>query len=323
MPDVNFPPDVSVAPREPSPNPPSWKRFASDEDTSRRAPETTAAAYAVLAANFRQETQNGIDIKIILRYSMRMNPRPQNVSRASFPNQTTPVPLMKILLSSLFILAAALLPASGQTVILNDSNAEDSFVDSRFPTTNYGTAVYLGLGHADGNLSVNKYIYFQFDMTGLPLEASSVTLNLYRAGGDGTAGSSVSAYVVTSPWTEGNGGNDGNTVPPATGIYYNGQPTAQGIPITSTVVNGTGAYYSFDITGVYNQWAAGDLDNYGLVFMTNGAANGEGYDFRSTEFNNDAQRPYLQITAVPEPATGAMLALGTGFVLMARRKRVA
>lgn len=178
----------------------------------------------------------------------------------------------------LISIASSTLSALAETVMLTSTNSVDAYVDSRLPDQNFGGSKSLNVGHADGSPACNFYSYLQFDLTGLPSEVSSAMLNLNRSGGAATLGTDVEVFVVTSSWSEG-------------GITYNTKPVNEVSPCAATSIGANGAYYSFDITEVYNEWVAGTLSNFGLVFKSN-PANGECFTFKSSE-NGATIQPYL------------------------------
>ena len=219
----------------------------------------------------------------------------------------------KLLFSALAAFALAGLPIHADTetdIILDGTNTIDARVDSRGANASMSIVdAFLTVGHADNSQNNITNSYLEINLAGLPTNVTSATLELWRVGGDALAGDApVNVTAVTSAWTE------------STLTYLN-QPTNAGTPLTSSEIGAKGAYYSFDITSIYNQWAAGTLANDGLLFTSNPLTVKESYDFYSTR---GADAPILVLTtaAVPEPSVGMLLGAGLmGLLVLMRRKQ--
>jgi hypothetical protein len=122
------------------------------------------------------------------------------------------------------------------------------------------------------------------------------------------------------------------------GPYTNAEPTHgnRGVSVAGTDFDATALAienYSQDTTGVsnghefsinipvstINHWISGP--NAGMMIMADVAQAGSGYaSFFSSDEATIALRPALDITFVPEPATGAMLLIGSGLLAFSRRR---
>ncbi|MEA3432572.1 MAG: peptidoglycan DD-metalloendopeptidase family protein, partial [candidate division WOR-3 bacterium] len=123
----------------------------------------------------------------------------------------------------------------------------------------------------------------EFDLTGLPQHATSAVLELYNH--DGT---SVPMYLdrITESWDW-----DRNDR-----LWWANRPsTAQWLP-SSLPAPAVNAWYSIDITELYNAWQDGTYANYGLQLRPT-AVNNQWNVFYSSDYVDDpALRPKLIVT---------------------------
>ena len=159
-----------------------------------------------------------------------------------------------------------------------EASSKDTYVDSSFPTTNYGTSSLLKV--AAGGSSTRQTIIQFDDVGGLPQDSivSSATMGLYRV--DNLNSSTMESYAITSAWNE------------AT-VTWNSRPPIEASPETS-FTPGAG-WVQFDLTKRVRKWVQGEATNYGILvkFVANG-----NLSFKSSNDGVASQRPYLDITYV-------------------------
>lgn len=189
----------------------------------------------------------------------------------------------------------------------------------------------------------------RFDLASLPpaIQAdpgliTSATLGLYywSAPQDDPAGHTYVVHRVTNSWDEMNSTWQARDDYQEAGPVYWDTFNA-GVPAyqpgggdfastgyaTATVPNSTDAWMTWDVTGLVREWVDGTHANLGLIVKD--ASEIEGNPgvgavsylarFRSRDYSDAGLRPYLEV--VPEPATIAMVGLGTVAVTVSRRRR--
>ena len=216
--------------------------------------------------------------------------------------------MVKKLLAVMFVATLSILAAGNASA---DTIFSDHDVSTYSGTPNVNYNDYNG-GDADSELwaglfsGTNTRTYFKFDLS----DYSSVqSAYLYMYADDYNTGSSTinsystSSYYKNSAslWTE-------------TGLTWANQPdlgTAGG----STLVGAGNGWYAWDVTSLA-QGASGDM--FSLALASSGAMK----IFYADETDSVAFRPYLSVTAVPEPISTALFVLG-GATLAVRRIRKA
>lgn len=110
-----------------------------------------------------------------------------------------------------------------------------------------------------------------------------------------------------------------------TTVTWETQPTVAGAS-SSTVQNGINQWVSFDVTGLVQDWLANPGSNFGvdltqpdIIIADSGRPIASLY--ASSAASNESIRPFLQISAIPEPSTFFLLMASLGLVGWASRRR--
>jgi len=169
---------------------------------------------------------------------------------------------------------------------------------------NFGSATTLRVASPSG--SNNDYwSYLQFDIASA-LTNQTVTaadLYLYCTGTSSYGSRTVNVFDTANNWTEGAITWD---IKPSTG-------TADGTVTIPT--SGFGAWYSWNVLSLINTSEAPQS------FLVKTSSTGSTLlNFASSEYSTTSLRPYLKVTAVPEPISSALFLLG-GTLLAARQYR--
>jgi len=187
---------------------------------------------------------------------------------------------------------------------------QDAWVNEANPSANYGSNTYMSLKDRSG--LAEAYIRFSQDelgaLIGKPIIAAS--LYLYQYLGTNSPGDSIALHRVSAAWDEST-------------VSWDTRPMYDIEQISSVAISGETNTLGWrewgGLEAVVAGWEKGN--NYGLALENNkDMVNGELYArFYSSEYSNAAFRPYLKVTAAPEPIGLALFTLGGG-ILAARCK---
>ncbi|KQX45733.1 glycerophosphodiester phosphodiesterase family protein [Paenibacillus sp. Root444D2] len=120
-----------------------------------------------------------------------------------------------------------------------------------------------------------------------------VKLSLVR---NGAAHKLLQVHEVTGSWTEGSGtGIDGQSV---TGVNWTNKPSYGTATLDQHMIhNIKDSWYTFNVTGLVQNWVNGSKTNNGIVLLENTVNTAPGSKaFASSEFSNASSRPILVIT---------------------------
>jgi hypothetical protein len=238
-----------------------------------------------------------------------------------------------------FALASPALAAHGATFAVNPT--ADAFVTTgpsgNLSANNYGGAGSISVsapGLPQGELqSVLRFDLFaaaaSFDAAfgAGQWNVSSVTLQLTATSANNAifntpaAGQLAISWLQNDSWTEGTG-NPGS--PGATGItftslqntFIGGGDQALGGFAFSGATSGASSYALALTSGLIGDVLGGSMLSLRLL-AADGTVSGV---FNSRSFGTAASRPLLTITAVPEPDSGALTALGLSSIALWRRR---
>jgi hypothetical protein len=232
--------------------------------------------------------------------------------------------------------SADVIAPSADVTIYKDANAWSDPPSDTPGVGNFGAGNSLciyDIDYTDGaGVRSTQRTLIQFDLSAYSAGSiQSAVLKFYVGAVDQSG--HVLAYRVTQSWVEGTG-TSGDTTDGADWFTFDGSSswgTAGGdynsTVIADTVVSTSGQWYSLDITSLVQNWVNGTQSNFGLILVsgdpTGADTSGENgntgiYDIPSSE--GAANQPYLEITAIPEPVTMSLLAVGGIAALLRRRK---
>ncbi len=233
---------------------------------------------------------------------------------------------------AVIILAGAL---SAQAALVGLNPIADAFVVSSLPSDNYGAGGALSIaapGSPNGEFA--SVMRFDSSVAKTTFDANygagnwtiqSATLRLTAAApgnpifNASAAGQFNISWMQNDSWVEGTG-TPGS--PSATGITYNSLPSfLSGSDAALGTFNFSGATsgmttYTLNLSANFvNDLLAGNLASLRLFAADTTVS----YLFNSRSFGTAANRPLLEITAVPEPMTAFLLV--SGLAVAGRKKR--
>ena len=186
---------------------------------------------------------------------------------------------------------------------------QDSWVNESNPGANYGNSTYMSVKDRSG-LSEAYIRFSDKDIASLSgISIKSASLFTYQYQGTNSPGDLVAVHKVLSDW--------GENV-----ITWNDKPSYDSNALGSINIGGetnTSGWREWPgIEAVLASWSDGG--NFGLALENNGDNVKEELFSRlySSEYSNSALRPYLKVTAAPEPVSMALFGLG-GAVIGVKR----
>ena len=162
----------------------------------------------------------------------------------------------------------------------------------------------------------------RFDLGSLGIDPATVaraTINLFAVPGlppfdDPTAAAPVTIALreVTGDWTE-------------TSVTWETQPDVSDV-VTTAQQDGVNRLVSFDVTELVRDWLADPSGNRGVQLsqpdiLLSDRGRPIASLFLSSAAADPSQRPFLEISQVPEPASAVLLGLGMGALSLRRRRR--
>jgi hypothetical protein len=211
--------------------------------------------------------------------------------------------------------------------------AEDSCIIgpySYYSGNNYGAEDWLRVRDRDNNPLVhpNNQVtcrtLIKFNdadlaaLSGLDIVSASLYLYEYERFRDILGADTIELFGVTGVWDE------------AT-VTWTGQPTYEETISASRIFDeannspGWKSWESSEFTTLVEDWVTGAEDNNGLMLQDDidDSFNSFNVRFRSSEYSVSDFRPYLSITATPEPISAVLFGIGAGFlgILKVRRRR--
>jgi RHS repeat-associated protein len=216
-------------------------------------------------------------------------PVPFTISRSGSTTTLTLRPAVSFLTNPAVAYPVTIDPA------LTLSDVGDSYVDSGYATTNYGSATGLHVGTYDSQANADRAL-LAFSTSGLPAGAhvSSATLNAFEYWSWSCTPETVSVLPITGAWN-------------ASTVTWDNQPPTGAAVANQTVAHGyssscPSAWVGFDVTSAVQGWANGGANN-GLEIATN-----ESNDYYWKKFssaNAGSNAPYVSVTYTTTPSVPA------------------
>ncbi len=193
---------------------------------------------------------------------------------------------MKTIISILLLISALCSVGAAQTYHIELCPTDDAYVNSEYPTNNYGGTSPFYVATDIWEYSPPEYTrsYLKFDLSQVPVEPNitttitSANLKLYSS----ISGKSVrvGAYQCSNSWSE-------------TTITWNSTPTADSTPIDTVLVVHDDLWYSWDATGSVQDSIN---DNISIMLKSERTEYGtESLSFNSKEHYSEELCPKLEI----------------------------
>ncbi len=167
--------------------------------------------------------------------------------------------------------------------VTGENETYDTFVSSKYPTSNFYLNNYLGIGRNSTYYTMRTYIKVGIPGNVAPGSVSNAYISLKK--NNGVAPNCV-VRRVTGAWT-------------SSELTWDDMPDAT-MTNQSTLTAGNSDWYNADITGILNGWLNCSYENYGLLIMSiseSGTSNWT--QFCSSDYS--ANKPELHITYSYQP----------------------
>jgi hypothetical protein len=174
--------------------------------------------------------------------------------------------------------------SQGETFVYQPDGAvgKDAIITQQYPDNNYDhNSGRLVIGENNGVPNIFEYSLIEFDLTSLPILATTATLRLRVLSSCASLPADVTVSQVTSAWNEGS-------------VTWNTRPTWSGTPLATTFVSTKDEWYEWDITSLYQAWKDGGSTNHGLVLFTD-SPNNEGFTIAASDAGSAEYRPILEV----------------------------
>jgi hypothetical protein len=215
--------------------------------------------------------------------------------------------------ASLELLASAPPPPSG-AMTRQPSESKDIWTTSVY---SYEAGVSRGPGGGlnDDSLRVGGWgdeyrSLLSFSLTGLPAQASSARIELYSQPLANVVAPAIYVDRITQFWdwsTQGTGAD-------RLRLWWADQPPATPLVTAPLPAPQQGAWFSIDVTTLYNQWQSGALPNYGIRLRPASTNNVWAY-FYSADYTGDTTlRPRLVVTPGTPPSPAVVTFVASGVV---------
>ena len=173
--------------------------------------------------------------------------------------------------------------------IFNATN--DSHINQRTPSVNYGSESYLEISNNYGNNSSDwqRHLLIQFNLSSIPsitnITQAQLYLYYYDYDKNDTAGRNLSIRRITSNWNESN-------------VTWNNRPTNSSENTSNSIVPSSFSWMTWDVLSDVQDIVQGENENYGWQIMD--LEHWGTFDIPVTKFKSKETQtnytPYLKIT---------------------------
>ena len=165
---------------------------------------------------------------------------------------------------------------------------DDAYVDSRYPSENYGKEPYMLVGYKAVPFGFQGSL-LQFDLSDLPGDAIIEQAILYAQVEDGAGADSIDVdlHPLEAKWNESD-------------VTFANAPDPGPVHTTAKGVGNAG-WIDWEVTGLVEEWVSGARNNHGMVLI--GPMEGDYVRLFATKENaHTKHHPYLEVSyTVPIP----------------------